>query len=191
MPEPDVLHDRELCSLVKKGDEGAFKSLFDTYYGPLFGFFRRRGMEHALAEDMAQDVFVNVWNRREHLDPNQSMRGYLFTSAYNSIKMHLRKKSVRDAHAQTLMNQEEQTTGIVEEFDVAEKIKGAIDNLPEAQQAVFVMHRYDGLSYKEIAQALELSQKTIESRMSKALKSLRLALKHLLTWIVCLLHLIR
>ncbi len=172
---------------ISWGDPQAFERLFNDYYAPIFSFFKRRGVPHANAEDLAQDVFVNVWKKRAQLDEGKSIRGYLYTAAYNTLKMHFRSKSTRDAHMQKLaIEQQDLVLNAKDEFDVNEHINKALNSLPEYQKVVFVMHRYDGLSYKEIAQVLDLSVKTIESRMSKALKALRVALRHLLFWVVAI-----
>lgn len=185
LPENKHITEADICRRIARGDPAAFKHLFDTYYSAIFSFFRKRGLEHTLAEDLAQDVFVNVWKRREYLDPRQSMRGYLYAAAYNNMKMHFRSKAVRDTHMQSLTEApESHISPANDEFDMSEHINKAIAALPDYQKVVFVMHRYDGLTYKEIAQVLDLSTKTIESRMSKALKALRITLKHLLLWLI-------
>ncbi len=188
MSDHKHITEADLSRRIARGDPAAFKHLFDTYYPAIFSFFRKRGLEYTLAEDLAQDVFINVWKRREYLDPKQSTRGYLYAAAYNKMKMHFRSKSVRDAHMQSLADAPEaHVVPAHDEFDMSEHINQAIAALPEYQKVVFVMHRYDGLTYKEIAQVLDLSTKTIESRMSKALRALRGALKHLLIWLLLIL----
>ncbi len=178
--------DKELFERVQAGDESAFRLLFDRYYGMLFRFFCYRGMEHARAEDMAQDVFVKVWSNRDRIRVDKSIKAYLFTVAGNEINMYLRKKKVRDAHAT-----EEKASAIsyalpITNFDTRAAIDAAIQALPENQRHVFVLHRYDQLTYKEIAQIQQISIKTVESRMSKALKRLKQALQHLRTLILIL-----
>ena len=177
-------NDRELCVRLHQGDETAFKQLFDKYYGQLYRFFCYRGMDKAMAEDMAQDVFVKVWHHRSRLDANKSIKAYLFTAAGNEIKMFLRKKQVRDAHAT-----EKQATAItyslpITDFDTKAAVDTAIQALPENLRTVFVLHRYDQMTYREIAEIQQVSIKTVESRMSKALKSLRNALQHFRTLIL-------
>ena len=180
-----IIDEKDIALRISRGDPVAFENLFNEYYGPLIGFFRRRGLALETSEDLAQEVFVNVWKRREHLDKSKSIRGYLYAAAYNNFKMHLRSKAVRDAHKDEMMAEEDNNVFFPkEEFDVNDHINQAIQDLPEAHRAVFVMHRYDGLSYKEIAHILDLAPKTIEGRMSKALKALRIALQHLLFWIL-------
>ena len=130
-------------------------------------------MEYAVAEDMAQDIFVRVWQKRNSLDPAKSIKSYLYQAAANEIGMHLRKKGVRDAHAKDVQFQHAHTNTSPIEFDQKEFIEKTIQSLPETLRNVFILHRYDGLSYKEIAQYEGVSIKTVESRMSKALKYLR------------------
>ena len=176
--------DKELCERLHQGDETAFRQLFDTYYGQLYRFFCYRGIDPAMAEDMAQDVFVKVWQGRSRLDANKSIKAYLFTAAANEIRMFLRKKRVRDAYAK-----EEKASGVsyslpFTEFETKAAIETAIQALPEHLRTVFVLHRYDHLTYREIAEMQQVSVKTVESRMSKALKRLKIALQHFRTLLV-------
>ena len=136
-------------------------------------------MEAQHAEDMAQDIFVRVWQNRTRLNPEASIRAYLFQAAANEIRMHYRKKKVRDAHADDVKKSAPVYTIPVSDFDQKAHIEKAIQSLPPAMQEVFVLHRFDGLSYKEIAHLKGVSVKTVESRMSKALKQLRAQLLHL------------
>ena len=179
--------DEALCHRIKNGDEYAFKVLFDRYYEPLYRFFCHRGMEFALAEDMAQDIFVRVWQKRNSLDPSKAIKAYLYQAAANEIGMFLRKKSVRDAHATDVLHQNSTGSYTSAEFDQKEFIAKTVQSLPETLRNVFILHRYDGLSYKEIAQLQAVSIKTIESRMSKALKYLRKELLPLVQAIILLL----
>ena len=179
--------DKTLCHRIKNGDEAAFKALFDRYYEPLYRFFCHRGMEFAIAEDMAQDIFVRVWQKRTSLDPEKSLKAYLYQAAANEIGMFLRKKSVRDAHIQDVQHRHTHSSSQITDFDQKEFIDKTIASLPDNLRDVFVMHRYDGLSYKEIAELHSVSIKTVESRMSKALKYLRKELLPLVKGLIPLL----
>ena len=184
MSSKQAIDEHTMCQRISEGDPAAFERFFDAYYQPIYRFFRQRGIERIDAEDLAQDVFVNVWKHRLNIDPKQSLRGYLFAAAYNRLKMHFRSKASLDANQERFaIEQGTASEKPIEEFDVNEHINKAVRELPEFQKAVFVMHRYDGLSYKEIAQVLNIATKTVEGRMSRALKSLRTALRHLLSLI--------
>ena len=176
--------DKELCIRIQKGDSPAFRILFDRYYGQLFRFLCHRGMEQAVAEDMVQDIFVRIWQNRDRLKAADSLRPYLFQAARNELHMFLRKKKVRDTHADGVRNEAISYTLPFASFDQKEHIDKAIATLPPTLREVFVLHRFDGLSYKEIAQLQEVSIKTVESRMSKALKHLRHRLIHLVNLIL-------
>ena len=179
MQRPHNDSDEDLCIGVREGNQGSFRSLFDKYYGSLFRFFCHRGMDRALAEDMAQDIFVRVWQNRNTLNPSKSIKAYLFQAAANEIRMHFRKKKVRDQYARDVQQQSLSYSVPIADFDKKQHIQQAIQALPPPLKEVFVLHRYDGLSYKEIAQLHQVSVKTVESRMSKALKKLRTQLSHL------------
>ena len=184
---PTSVTDDILCNRIKNGDQAAFKVLFDRYYESLYRFFCHRGMDYEMAEDMAQDIFVRVWQKRNSLNPEKSIKSYLYQAAANEVGMYLRKKSVRDAHAQEVQYQHSNIHHTPADFDQKEFIEKTIQSLPETLRNVFVYHRYDGLSYKEIAQIEGVSVKTVESRMSKALKYLRKELLPLVKMILPLL----
>ena len=183
---PAIDSDEILCQRIIKGDEAAFKLLFERYYEPLYRFFCYRGMEYAVAEDMAQDIFLRLWQKRNALDPQKSIKAYLYQSAANEIGMFLRKKSVRDAHAREVLSREGHHTA-PPEFDQKAFINKTVQSLPDKLRDAFIMHRYEELSYREIAQIHNVSVKTVESWMSKALKYLRKELLPLVKMIVPLL----
>ncbi len=184
MPESRDASDEDLSGRIKNGDPHAFKELFDANYGSLFRFFIHRGMDPGRAEDMAQDIFVRVWLNRDRLKPGSSLRAYLFQAAANEIGMYLRKKKVRDDYASDVRQNTAPFSPPIQDFDRKQHIQKAIDALPEPLQDVFVLHRYDELTYKEIALLRRVSVKTVESRMSKALKLLRNHLHHLVHSII-------
>ncbi len=171
--------DRVLGIRIKASDHAAFKVLFYRYYDPLFRFVSRRLSNQAGASDIVQDVFVRVWQNRARLDPDQPLKAYLFRIANNMLIDQYRKRDVRLAYAA----QQDTTPPMVapvEHFDVEEEVMAAINRLPEAIRQTFILSRFEAMTYPEIAALLEVSVKTVESRMSKALKKLRVTLQHML-----------
>jgi len=170
--------DTELTTLIKASDSGAFKILYYRYYENLFGFLVHKTRNYELAKDLVQDLFFRLWKTRDSLDKSKSIKAYLFRSANNLAIDHLRKITTEDAYIQTIDHK--QTLMPNEQFDLQEKTQEAVESLPEPIQTVFCLSRFEGLKYTEIAESLEISVKTVESRMSKALKILREKLKHFL-----------
>ena len=126
------------------------------------------------ALEIVNDVFLNVWNKREDLDMDESLKGYLFSSVKNrTINFHKKKKLKL---VQDLPN--DRVSNFSADRDLLEKEQSQImlkilDTLPPKCKQVFVMSRIDCLSYKEIAELLDISVKTVEGQMSKALKVFR------------------
>ncbi len=163
---------------IRDGDERAFERLFMTYYSSLVNFaFSYVRCPHR-AEGVVQEVFVDCWERKDQLDPSQNIKTYLFQSVkYQSLDI-LKHKEVKNRYRDELMSRKEperqpefQEKSADEDFVNA--VQEAIEELPERAQQVYVLHRKEGLTYKEIAQVMEISPKTVESQMSRALKLLR------------------
>ncbi len=170
--------DTELTLLIKTSDTGAFKILYYRYYEHLFRFLVYKTRNYELAKDLVQDIFYKIWNNRDSLNEGKSIKAYLFRSANNLAIDHLRKITTEVAYIQNA--EQNQILMPNEQFDLQEKAHEAIKSLPEPLQTVFCLNRFDGLKYKEIAETLDISIKTVESRMSKALKILRVELKSFL-----------
>lgn len=169
--EPAPSED-QLVAAVKRGDEEAFRRLYFQYAEPLFGFLWRRLNQREPAEDLVQELFVKVWRNRENLDPNQSIKAYLYQAANHLMIDYFRKKNPVQG-AQELLP-EHRTVSVEEDnFEKRAHIEKALADLPEAQRHVFVLSRFEGLRYTEIASVLNISVKTVETHMNRALKKLR------------------
>ncbi len=173
------LTDKRLCRLIKESDEKAFKELFYRYYEQLHLFCLRRTQSSDLASDFIQDVFMRLWQNRVNLDQNLSIKAYLYRSTQNSLIDYFRKKNTQKNFLDENPSENPQTQ-IDETFDVEDSIRDALQKLPIELRTVFLMSRFDGLKYKEIAESLGVSVKTVESRMTKSLKLLHKLLEHLL-----------
>ena len=175
--------DTQICAEIKNSNSAAFKTLFYRYYEPLYHFFWNRTQSEELAKDFVQDVFTRLWQHRDNLNPELSIKSYLFRTAQNILIDHFRKKKTV-----TVSNEEhtihEPAENPAELYDLEESVGLAISELPENLRVVFLLNRFDGLKYKEIADSLNISIKTVESRMSKALKILKKSLYYLLLFIV-------
>jgi RNA polymerase sigma-19 factor, ECF subfamily len=170
--------DSDLVGEIRLGRESAFRDLFYRYHDALFRFAHRRLGDAASASDVVQDVFANVWEHRERLDPKKPVRAYLYRAAGNLVIDHYRHQAIREKHESEMTPQSTQPQA---EFLFLEAgVKEAIDAMPPASREAFVLSRYDGLTYAEIARVLEISVKAVEKRMSMALRHLRKALAHFL-----------
>ena len=161
-----------MVEAIKASDHLAFKTLYYRYFEALFRFLWRQTHNEELAKDLLQELFSRVWKSRHHLDPQQPIKSYLYRIGHNLVIDHRRQNAHRvdslDAHPEI-----EPAYAADEQFDLQDKIAAAIKSLPEPVRLVFAMNRFDGVKYAEIAAVLNISVKTVEARMSKALALLR------------------
>ncbi len=168
---------------IRASDGGAFEQLFRAYCQPLINFARRYVKDLAIAENVVQDIFLTVWSNRSQLDPSLSIKTYLFTAVKNQALKHLRHSDVERKSTEYLRLSEASPKTPEDEWrekEVAASLHQAIEGLPERCRLIFSMNRFDRLTYAEIAQVEEISIKTVETQMGRALKFLRTHLAHLL-----------
>lgn len=171
----------ETASLEHTGFEirtkADFELLFNTWYSRLCSYANGFLKDIDASEEVVQEVMLRIWINREELEIRSSMQSYLFRSVRNgclNILKHINikeeYKSFREREDSALQRSHEEEM-MVTELEI--KIREAIDKLPLERRKVFVMSRYDGMTYKEIADKLGISVKTVENQMGKSLKFLR------------------
>ncbi len=167
--DPETIHQ------INAGDEKAFESIFRTYYSPLAWFALKYVSDQDIAEEVVQEVFTNIWIKSQSVVVETSIKSYLYGAVRNACLNYLKHQKIEQAYADrvkmTVSHGEAVDT--LELDELKERIAVAMDRLPEKCREIFEMSRYDGKKYKEIAQELKLSQKTVENQMGKALKILR------------------
>jgi RNA polymerase sigma-19 factor, ECF subfamily len=168
--------ERDLQERIRAGDEGAFDSVFRAHYAQLVRMAQSVVREAALAEEIAQEVMLELWRRRESLQVEQTFRAYLIRSTRNRALNHIRHQRIVAREAATAAidprtspSAEDEVLGI----ELERAVRDAIDGLPKNCREVFQLSREQGLKYAEIATALEISIKTVEKRMGQALAELR------------------
>lgn len=179
MPTTDH-HDKELLDLLERNSEKAIELLFRKYYSYLVKAILRIVPKENIAEDLAQDVFFELWKKRNTLKINISFKAYISRAGRNKALNFIRDKKIKwdDADELEVM---ESSLGDVNENLQAEDLQALIDKsineLPEKCRLVFSLSRFEEMSYKEIAEQLGISIKTVENQISKALKQLRAKLE--------------
>jgi RNA polymerase sigma-70 factor, ECF subfamily len=169
------LDDPELARRIRAGDREAFRAFFERHHAALFQFLRRRGAESDDAEDLVQNAFIMIWERRHTIDPSRSLRAFLFQSAYRRALNLFRDTARFDRSADA----EETAAGElnVEGMGMHDALMKAVDALPERRRMVFELTFLRELTYREAAEVLGISVKTVENQMAHALKSIRSAIE--------------
>ncbi len=151
-----------------------FKSIFDQYYDLIRNFLYYKLGDVEQAEDIAQEVFIKAWQKRDQIVVS-SVKSLLYTIANNLAINHF--QSAQNRYEFQLKKEDKPTSETpeykMEEVEFANKLNEVLADLPENQRVVFLMNRIDDLTYKEIAERLEISVKAVEKRMHKALAFLR------------------
>jgi RNA polymerase sigma-70 factor (ECF subfamily) len=162
---------------LKKADPDMFTEIFSVYYRDMVLFAYGIIHEREESEEIVQDVFVRLWEDHEKLDISVSLKSYLLKSIQNKCIDWLRHKKVMSHHnayvAENSLLFETDTENYVLYSELEDLIEKAIDSLPEDIRQTFELSRFDGFKYHEIAEKLDVSVRTIEVRISKALKLLR------------------
>jgi RNA polymerase sigma-70 factor (ECF subfamily) len=162
-------------------DLQAFEKLFKDYFTPLMVFSRRILADEDDAREVVHQVFINLWEKRKEMDLNTSLKSYLFTSVHNrslNVKRDRKKFSSEEVPESA---GEWDVSDQIEAMELEEKIRDAVEALPGRCREIFQLNRFDGLRYSEIAERLDISVKTVENQMSKALRILREQLARYLT----------
>lgn len=175
--------ESEWVKKIREGDEKAFENLFNLYCQPLVNFACRYVFDLPVAENIVQDVFLTIWSKRVKLDPALNIKSYLYTAVKNQAFHHLRHVKVERSSADVIQTSvapirtpEDEWT----EKEVTDTVHQAIAELPEKCRIIFSMNRFDRLTYAEIAEVLDISIKTVETQMGRALKYFRKRLSHYL-----------
>ena len=128
------------------------------------------------AEEVVQEVFLYIWDKREGLKPDNSFNAYIFTIAYNIIKKYFIKKSRDNAYKDdliyTLLQQENNLDQTIDYKFLLEKVELIINSLPNRRKEIFIKRKYDGLSVKQIADELGISPNTVENQLASAQKQI-------------------
>lgn len=167
----------ETKSIVEAVTASSFEAIFKTYYKGLLGYAYTFIKNEAAAEGIIQQVFLKLWEKRDSLSIDVSVKAYLYKSVYNHALNYLKHQQIKSVHEKHVSKQPaslaENAEGRVLSNELQKQIHSALNELPEQCGTVFKMNRFEGLKYQEIADALGISIKTVEAHMGKALRIMR------------------
>lgn len=179
--------DEELWkTFVHENDEYAFEILYKRYYQQLVRFSWRYSKSKAVAEELVQDFFADIWENPKTFNITSSIRAYFYKAVRNSSLNYIKQKKVQEKYDPEWISMKKEAIMLeiedkFREDKIREAIKNAVENLPERSRMTYKLHRYDGLTYEEIAEVMDVSVKTVESQMTRTLKILRNKLSYLLS----------
>lgn len=166
--------DGHLLIDLKNGDEKAFETLFWKYNEHVYHFIYSLLYEKSMAEDLTQNVFLKIWEKHETIDVEQNFDAYLFTIARNLVYKETENRLLSEKLTESLQRQLSDADSLTEERIDAESLReyinSLIEELPPSRREIFRLSRHEHLSYREIAERLSISEKTVETQVNRALR---------------------
>lgn len=176
-------------------NEAAFEKVFKTYFKGLHAFAYTFVKDDVMAEEIVQNVFFRIWEKKEQLQIDDSLKSYLYRSVHNESLNHIKHLKVKTSfQLQYSGNMESSNQDASNQMIAAEletKIQKAISELPQQCRIIFQMSRFEQLKYQQIADQLNISIKTVENQMGKALKVMRSKLIEYLPFLLFIINLFR
>jgi RNA polymerase sigma-70 factor (family 1) len=173
----DIIFEQLLLSRLRKGDTDSFSDIFSAYYNDLVFFAHTFLHDLPASEDIVQDTFVWLWESRENLNITVSLKSLLLKSIQNKCIDWYRHRKIVIDHDNYIVNNaplyEYSTDSYILRSEMEQVIQKVLDKMPESISVPYRMNRNEGLKYEEIAERLDVSVRTIEVRISKALELLR------------------
>jgi RNA polymerase sigma-70 factor (ECF subfamily) len=177
-------YESVLIQSLATRDEAAFEKVFKTHFKALHAYAFTIIKDEAAAEEIVQNIFLKLWERSENLSIAGSVSSYLYRAVYNESLNHIKHQKVRTAYGQHLsFSMKDASDNAAKRVSLKEleaRLATALNELPEQCRTIFQLSRFEELRYREIAEQLQISTKTVENQMGKALKILRVKLADLL-----------
>lgn len=178
--------ERNIVLSIIKGDEKAFEKLFYKYFPKVKFFISGILRDNEVAEDLAQDLFLKLWNYRQSLIIVDNINAYIYKSAKNLALEYIRRQLLFEEYENnclkvttenTIVETDSEENLYASELDVL--IQSIVAKMPEQRRRVFKMSRYEGVSNDEISQALSISKRTVENHLTTALSEIKKMLDHI------------
>lgn len=168
--------DEQLLIFLKRGEERALKTIINRYWEGMYKMASSALDDLLLCEDIVQDIFIRIWNNREGLDLNHSLKAYLFASTrygiYRQLKVQLQYSDF-DREGELVDVEEYNPHNILAYKELLQSVEEVVQRLPERCREVYLLSREQQLSHKDIAERLNISTKTVENQLTIALRRIR------------------
>lgn len=172
-----IVAEEILVKNLRGGDTIAFERLFNNYGDRLFRFAMGYLSNRSDAEEVVQDVFFKVWSNRKAIKSDQSFKSYVFTIAFNTIRTAFVRMNTEEKYKQQIAKdvyfQPDEDANRIDYFQVMAFVDKMIDQLPQKRKEIFTLSKKEGLDNHEIAQYLNISEKTVRNQLSTALAELK------------------
>ena len=172
--------DSEILLAIRQGNERVYETVFRKHYQALCNYACGILKDMDDAEEVVQSIFLKLWEQRESIEINVSLKSYLYRAVHNTCLNRLKHLKIQDTYRQYVGDYLEETfdsaTEIMDKVELENRIENALEKLPEQCKIIFKMSRFEELKYQEIANKLGLSIKTIENQIGKALRIMRMEL---------------
>ncbi|MCU0323855.1 MAG: RNA polymerase sigma-70 factor [Spirosomaceae bacterium] len=183
--------EQDMIGAIRQGNEGVYEQIFRKYYQSLCNYANSMIRDMDDSEEIVQNVFMTIWEKKDDLEITISLKSYLYRAVHNHCLNRIKHFKVREEYQQYATDYYDSSYHSVSETvyknELEQKISEAIQKLPEQCRLIFKMSRFEELRYQEIADQLNLSVKTVENQIGKALKFLRTELVDYLPIILILL----
>ena len=188
MTNSTLENDALLILQLKQGERHAFDKIFNTYWQPLYKSAFNVLKDKKICEEIVQDIFIGIWKNRNNLEIKVSLEKYLFSSVRYQVFNQFRKNQ-KNLRAELFENLDQRCTYENPESEVlykelVQKVDSVVEELPEKCRLVYKMSREEQLSHKEISSRLNISPKTVENHITKALFVLRASMGGFLSWLL-------
>lgn len=172
-----VSDQKKIIKELKAGDVDAFETIYYMYGKKLYKFALGLLKDHDIASEIVQEVFVNLWEKKEQIVTTFNFENYIFTITYNSIRGYFRKKSIESKVKDYLLKNAPDVISHSDDSliynELLELANRSIEKMPAKRKTVYKLSRQEGLKIKEIANTLNISTRTAENHLAKALKFLK------------------
>tara|TARA_R110002049_G_scaffold219509_1_gene391207 strand:- start:1167 stop:1760 length:594 start_codon:yes stop_codon:yes gene_type:complete len=187
------VHSIFFISLLKKGDEKAYETLFRLYYDKLLHISKGYLGTMEDAEEIVQNVFLKVWEQKNNFEKINNINNYLYTMTKNACLDQIKHRKVKSLYSQNRYKEniedqchfiKDEAASLLLENELKKRIEFSIELLPEKCKNVFIKSRIEGMNHKEIAKIFNLSKRTVDNHIYNALKHMKFHLKDFLSFIL-------